>query len=140
MFYKKNKKANILMENIIFIVLNLVFLSILILFLFSNIGNVAVLEEKYSKQIALIIDSSKPKMEISINMEDAFEESKDEWGEEKIDEVIKKYGELIVINENIVTVKLKDGKGYSYSFFNDVKADAYYAQDNKQYIITINEK
>ena len=27
---------------------------------------------------------------------------------------------IVQISENIVTVKLKDGSGYSYSFFNDV--------------------
>ena len=67
-----NKKANILTENIIFIVLNLLFITILILFLFSKMGSAAVLEEKYAKQIALIIDSAKPFTEISLNMEDAI--------------------------------------------------------------------
>ena len=65
----KNKRGEILVENVIFIVLNLIFLTILILFLFSKMGSAAVLEEKYAKQIALIIDSSKPRMEIHLNME-----------------------------------------------------------------------
>jgi len=53
-----HKKGNILTGNIIFIILNLVFLSILIIFLFSKMGSAIVLEEKYAKQIALILDSA----------------------------------------------------------------------------------
>ena len=70
------KKGTVLTENIIFIVLNLVFLTILVLFLFSKVGDVAIMEEKYAKQIALIIDSAKPGMEISLNMEDAIKKAK----------------------------------------------------------------
>ena len=107
---KISKKGEILTENIIFIVLNLIFLTILILFLFSRMGSAAVLEEKYSKQIALVLDSAKPGMVIHINMEDAIKEAKKELGKDKIEE-------LVVINKNIVTVKLQKGVGYSYSFF-----------------------
>ena len=62
------KRGQILVENIVFIILNLVFLTILILFIFSKSGSEANLEEKYSKQIALIIDSAKPGMTIHLNM------------------------------------------------------------------------
>ena len=123
------KKGNILTENVIFIVLNLLFLVILILFLVSRMGDAAVLEEKYAKQIALIIDSAKPQMNISLNMKDAVEKAEDENWE----------GKIVSIQDNIVTVKLKDGKGYSYSFFNDVDVKAYPDATNKNYIITINK-
>jgi len=135
----KNKRGNILTENVIFIILNLFFLTILILFLFSKMSSVAVLEEKYAKQIALIIDSAKPFTEISLNMEDAIEKAKDEWGENKISSVISKHGQLVMITENIVTVKLSEKSGYSYSFFNDVDATTYLKND-KEYLIIINEK
>ncbi len=122
----KNKRGEILVENVIFIVLNLIFLTILILFLFSKMGSAAVLEEKYAKQIALIIDSSKPKMEIHLNMEDAIK---------KADK--NKFGEPIVkITDNIVTVKLREeGKGYSYSFFNNVDANVYQLNEEDYAII-----
>ena len=54
---EKSKRGNILTGNVIFIVLNLVFLGILVLFLFSKMGSAAVLEEKHAKQIALIIEA-----------------------------------------------------------------------------------
>ena len=129
---KKNKKGNILTENIIFIVLNLVFLSILILFLFTKMGSSAVLEEKYAKQIALIVDSAKPGMVIHLNMEDAIETALDEGRNLK---------EVVLIHDNIITVQLREKGGYSYSFFNDVQVDANLDTTNsKEYFFVINKK
>ena len=129
---KISKKGNILTENIIFIVLNLIFLTILILFLFSRMGGGVVLEEKYSKQITLVLDSAKPGMRIHIDMEDAIEEAKKELGEDKI-------GDLVVIKGNIVTVRLQEGVGYSYSFFNDVEVTTYLDTDNIRYVFIVDE-
>ena len=117
-FSKPNKtRGQILAENIIFIVLNLVFLSILILFIYSKTGSEAVLEEKYAKQIALIIDSAKPGMIIHLNMENAIEKAESNKFDEPIVRVIG----------NTVTVKLRDNGGYSYSFFNDVALENVYS-------------
>jgi hypothetical protein len=110
------KRGTILAENIIFIILNLVFLTILFLFLFSKTGDAAALEEKYAKQIALIIDSAKPGMEISLNMKDAVEKAKDEdW-----------QGKIVFIQDNIVSVQLREKGGYSYSFFNNIDFERLY--------------
>lgn len=131
--FRKNKKGNILTENIIFIVLNLAFITILLLFLFSKIGSAAVLEEKYAKQIALLIDSSKPIMTIHLNMEDAVKTAEKENFP---------LGEIVTINGNIVTVKLREDGGYSYSFFNDVDTTANFDTISKKeyyFVITENE-
>ncbi|MGD9276569.1 MAG: hypothetical protein PVJ67_05330 [Candidatus Pacearchaeota archaeon] len=116
-FFKKNHKGTILVENILFIILNLVFLSILILFLYTKMGDAAAREEMYAKKIALIIDSAKPGMSISLNMKDAVDQAKKE------DYLNKK---IVMINGNTVTVKLREKGGYSYSFFNDVDFDILY--------------
>ena len=127
---KIQKRGTFLTESIIFIVLNLLFLTILFLFLFLKTGDVAVLEERYAKQIALIIDSSKPVMEIRLNMEDAIKKAeKEKW-----------QGKIVVISGNLVTVKLRENGYYSYSFFNDVDATAYLdITNNQDYIIKINK-
>ena len=126
-----NKRGNILTENIIFIILNLVFFTILILFLFSRMGSAAVLEEKYAKQIALIIDSAKPGMEISLDMKDAVKKAEDENWE----------GKIVSISGNIVTVKLTDGGGYSYSFFNNVELGKLYLyRDKNEFKFEVYEK
>ena len=133
-----NRKAEILAEHVIFIVLNLIFLTILVLFLFLKSGDAAVLEERYAKQIALAIDSAQPVMKITLNMKDAKSEADKYLGEEN-------FGEVVEIKDNVVTVKLREDGGYSYSFFNDVDVVAYPDKNlnndfTGKYIITINEK
>jgi len=132
---KTGKRGNILTENIIFIVLNLAFLTILLLFLFSKTGSVAVLEEKYAKQIALMIDAAEPGMIINFNMKDAIEKAVEEG---------RNPANIVLINENVVTVKLSE-KGSnpesSYSFFNDVQINANLdTTNNKEYFLVINKK
>jgi hypothetical protein len=116
------KRGQILVENVVFIILNLIFLTILILFIYSKSGSEALLEEKYAKQIALIIDSAKPQMEIHLSMEDAIKKAKEKWGEDKISKIVS-------ISGNTVTVKLREKGGNSYSFFNEVKLENIYPID-----------
>ena len=128
------KRGQILVENVVFIILNLIFLTILILFIYSKSGSEALLEEKYSKQIALIIDSAKPQTEIHLNMKDAIEKAKNKWGEDKI-------GKIVSISGNIVTVKLREKGENSYSFFNDVDVSVYHDNQKniEEYVIIINK-
>ncbi|MFH1787231.1 MAG: hypothetical protein ABH811_00340 [archaeon] len=117
------KRGAILIENVIFIVLNLVFLSILFLFVFSKMGSAAILEERYAKEIALLIDGAKPGMKISLNIENALNKKDKNWN-----------GKIISIQDNIVTVRLREKGGYSYSFFNDVDFDKlYHLSENGNY-------
>ena len=127
----EKKRGQILVENIIFIILNLVFLTILILFISSKSGGEAVLEEKYSKQIALIIDSAKPGMIIHLNMENAIKKAKNNGFKENI----------VSISGNTVTVKLREKGEYPYSFFNDVGVSIFSptpSTPKNEYVIKIN--
>ena len=126
----RKKRGTILLENVIFIILNLVFLMILIVFLFRQGNGAIVLEQSYAKNIALLIDSAKPVMEMKLNMEDAMNLA--EKNGVARDEIVK-------ISGNIVTVKLSRDGGYSYSFFNDVDVTSYPdLYPEKNYIIKIN--
>ena len=122
---KRGKKANILTENVIFLVLNLLFLSLLMVFLLRQGGGIIVLEQSYAKEIALIIDSARPGETLFLNMDDAMKKA------EKIGEVEK--NETVKINKNIVTVRLSEKSGYSYSFFNAPPKNYYFdsLQDKK---------
>tara|TARA_Y100000310_G_C20234033_1_gene601589 strand:- start:113 stop:514 length:402 start_codon:yes stop_codon:yes gene_type:complete len=120
MFIKRRDKkgANILTENIIFLVLNLIFLTIVVLFVFSKSGSGALLEEQYAKQIALTIDSAKARMSIDLDLKEGIKKA------EKEGQTVEN---MISINKNVVTVKIDPkGKGYSYSFFNDVDVSIKY--------------
>ncbi len=129
--FVQHKEGNILVENIIFIVLTLVFFTILILFISSRSQGTALIEEEMAKQIALIIDSAKPGMIIKINVEDALSKAAKENYNKNI----------ITIMGNVVTAKLSEKTGYSYSFFNNVDASVFPDTSSgaiKDYIIVIN--
>ncbi len=125
---REKRGSTLLTENIIFIILNVVFIIILVVFLISRISNASLTEEKYAKEIALALDAASPGMKITLNMSDAFDLAKKNLGEKNLDEMVS-------INRNIVTVKLQDGRGHSYSFFNNLnmskpKSNYYPSQDN----------
>ncbi|MBW6442617.1 hypothetical protein K0A97_02440 [Patescibacteria group bacterium] len=133
----KKKGAELLIEDTVFIILNIVFISLLIVFVFSKTGSGANLEEIYSKKIALMIDAAEPGMQIYLNMEDAIKIAE----KEKVD---LNEG-VVTIKDNIVTVKLREKGGYSYSFFNDVSVRRISPPPesenlNKGYIFLIDKK
>jgi hypothetical protein len=127
------KKGEILIENVVFILLNAIFLFILVLFLIKQGQGTIVLEQVYAKEIALLADSAKPGMLIKLDMEKALKVS--EKNEMNFKDIVK-------INGNIVQVKLSPDSGYSYSFFNDVNLNAYPDRDQKNvytglYVLTV---
>lgn len=113
------------------ILLNLVVLSLLIGIIFVKGNGANPTEQYYAKNIALLIDSAKPVMEMKLNMEDAF----------KIAEGNKiNREEIVQIRENSVIVKLSSKSEYRYSFFNNVDVTAYPdIFPEKNYIIKIND-
>ena len=130
-----NKRGiTLLLENIIFIILNLVFIAILIFFLVSKSGSPAVLEEKYAKEIALVLDSAQPGMMITLNMADAISAAQASLGKNNVNDSI------VTFSQNVVTVKLRDTGGYSYSFFNNVTISSHYLdKTNNQYIFFVGD-
>lgn len=126
------------METIVFIVLNLMFIGIFILFISLKSNDAHSLEEHYAKKIALILDSAKPEMVISLDMTDAFSIAEKNFGKNNLGSIL---GKIVTITGNIVNVKLSEKGGYSYSFFNDVNV-TYYPDTNTNtgYIFLIKEK
>jgi len=122
------------MENVIFIILNILFLAILILFLLKQGQGAILLEQSYAKQIALLIDSAKPGMTIILDMSKA----KDLAEKNNIE-----FKDIVTKIDNIITVKLSEKGGYSYSYFNDVDVSLYPDKTNPEditsYVIKINE-
>jgi hypothetical protein len=131
------KRGEILIGNIVFILINLIFISLLILFLLRQGNGVIVLEQLYAKEIALTIDYAEPVMLIKLDMERGMKLAK----KNGID-----FDDVVKIEGNIVRVKLSDNSEYTYSFFNDIKAGAYPDRDkttshyNGLYVITIGGK
>jgi len=109
----RNKKGTLLTENLVFIILNLVFFAILIIFIFLKSSSGVLIQERTSKQIALIIDAAKPGTEIKLNVGEALDKAKK--NSISNNDAIK-----IDNNRNLVKVKLSKESYYEYCFFNDV--------------------
>ena len=134
----KKRKASLLVENIVFIILNLLFLTILVLFISRQGSGAIILEQSYAKQIALILDSAKPGMTISLDFEKGIERIKENFGEVYYTDTSKFNSTIVTFKNNIVTVKLKGGnrQGESYSFFNtELNKFGYYVRDGKLHFI-----
>jgi len=130
LFIKAKKGDEILLENVIFLILNLAFFSFVIWFLLRQGSGAIILEQSYAKNIVLLIDSAKPTTEITLNMEDAFDLAEENGIDRK---------DIVKITGNLVSVKLSKNGGYAYSFFNEADVTAYPdVYSEKNYIIKIN--
>ena len=119
-----NKRGTILIENVVFIILNVMFLAILVVFLMKQGQGAVLLESSYAKESALLIDGAKPGMLFILN----FEKGMDLAEENGID-----FSEVVEIGNNYVNVKLTDKGGYKYTFFNDVNVSAYPDKVDNEY-------
>jgi hypothetical protein len=126
----ENKRGNVLTENLIFIILNIAFISIILIFVFTRMDNAATLEETYSKQIALMIDAAQPGTEIHLNMGDAFDRADKE----------RYYNSAVSVENNVVNVKLSEGAGHDYSFFNNADVSVTEYREDKLVVIFIDPK
>jgi hypothetical protein len=134
----KNKRGNttLLVENIIFLVLNLLFFAILITFLIQQGSGAALLEQTYSKKVALLIDQAEPGMIIKLNLEEGMKVA-------ARDKILPPA--ILTIQGNFVKVKLSNNGGQEYHFFNEVDVKIFPETDNNGdysgiYALTINRK
>ena len=108
-----NKKGvDLLAENIVYIVVVVLFLSAMF-FAVNQVGRqVTLYEQVYAKQIALMIDKAEPGMQIEYRNFRMFKFAADNNAPR----------EIVHIDNvaNVVTVRLSPGNGYRYEFFNDV--------------------
>ena len=105
----KNKRADVTLVNVImFLVLNLVFVSVMVVFIDYAGSRALIYEQSYAKQIALIIDNAKPDMAILLDVSEGLEVAK---------KTEKDLSETFVLKEGRVLVDLGRGGGYSYEYF-----------------------
>ncbi|MFA4953185.1 MAG: hypothetical protein WC584_03110 [Candidatus Pacearchaeota archaeon] len=111
----KDKRGEDIFPNVIFIVINILFFSMLMLFVFKASTGAMVYEQAYSKQIALLIDYSKPKTDIKIDFSKAIAVAKDN----------KKTSDLVKIDDvnKEVIVTLSSQGGYAFKYFSDYNVE-----------------
>jgi len=111
----KNKKAEELVtEQVIFIILNILFFVCVIFFIYRVSSGTSVTEEFYAKKIALIIDSMQYGTEVRFDVSELYSKaSSNEYN-----------GELITfdLNKKIVKVKLSKNSGYEFYYFSPLKS------------------
>jgi len=130
-----NKKGGIIvLEEVVFIVLNLVFFGIFLLFVINASSNAFVLEQFYAKQIALLIDASRPGTIVSLDISDAYNlAEKNDIGPDR----------MVSTQDGHVIVQLSNSRAYKFPFFSDVVVEkpAYSTQDGKTFLnLQISEK
>jgi len=108
-----NKRGTVLLEQIIFWVLNIVFFVLLMAFVWRASTGVVVIEEIYAKQIALAVDMMKPGTEANISLSELYDIAKK-----------NKFEGYVVLPEpdkNLITVRAADSEGYSHHYFSNLK-------------------
>lgn len=128
------RRGELLISNVVPILLNGIFITLLILFILKQGSGTAILEERYAKEIALSVDYARPVMIIKMDMRKGMKLA----NKNGID-----FKEVVKIQDNLVRVKLSEHGGYVYSFFNDVDVKASPDEKNNKYtgvyVLTINQ-
>lgn len=124
-------KRGMLIQNVIFILLNLTFCVAMIIYISTAAGGKYAYEQAYAKQIALLIDEAKPNMTIMVDMQQAL----DVLGNKAS---ISQKNKAIFIDNKLKTVTINLGsiKGYSFKYFTE--ADIVYTlvpANSPQYLI-----
>lgn len=98
---------------VMFISLNIIFFSMMFMFISNSKDSALAYEQIYSKQVALLLDSAYPGMVFDLNFDQGF----------KIAEKNGKSSQLLVIDEknNEVNIYLRSSGGYSESYISEYK-------------------
>lgn len=129
-----NKKGiSITFEMTIFIILNIVFILLLLIFVRSAGSGAFVYEKIYAKQIALIIDNSEPDMTVSLDMEKAMGIA--EKNGKRLEDMVK-----INSENNEVTVSLSPRGGHVFQYFSDYKVSPQFHDEINKLVLVIREK
>lgn len=127
----KRGSETYILETVIFIVLNIFFISSLLFFVGKTTSDAGEYEQIYAKQIALLIDNSKPQMTFVVDVSKGIEFSK--RAKKDINQIIRLNKE-----KGEVTVSLEGEKGYSFQYFSDY--DFTVRIDKNHAIINVKEK
>lgn len=110
-FFENHRRGDSdIMQNIIPIIIVISFTCIFIAYIATKASGTSYNEENYAKQIALAIEKAKSGTEINLDVSDLY----------KIAKKNNFNGKIIDIDnsKNLIHIRLINGAGYSYKFFN----------------------
>lgn len=116
-------------EQIIFFCLNILFFAILLLFVIRTSSGSAVVEETYSKTIALTVDSMRVGSNVSMDITRLYDKAE----ANKYDS--SKSLVLVDKDNKLITVKLSANSGYSFKYFGSSDPKLSFDSTNKLLII-----
>ncbi|MEM4605923.1 MAG: hypothetical protein QW103_02730 [Candidatus Pacearchaeota archaeon] len=116
----KNKRADIIYPIVIFIVLNLIFMSIMLFFINKVSSEALRYEEVYAKKIGLMLNRAEKGDFFEINITDLIKNAQKNGMDYKFMQE-----EMIIINqfESLVQIKTKKEGGFVYPFFSKIEMD-----------------
>lgn len=125
----KNKRGDtFVLETTFFIILNVTFFVVMLVFVNRAASGTVIYEQTYAKQIALLLDNAKPGTTVFLNIDKGVEIAKEnKIALEKIVEINEK--------ENRVKVALAGKGGYSFQYFSDVSVEIKFSEDSLVLII-----
>jgi hypothetical protein len=110
-----NKKGVVDVLNlIIFLVLNIIFISAMFVFIGYAGDRAVIYEQTYAKQICLFIDNARPDMAILLDVSDGLEKARKSGAD---------LSNAFSLKDGKVIVDLGSGGGYSYEYFSDYNVD-----------------
>jgi len=112
-----------LISSIIFIVLNILFFTMLLFFVYDSSQGVVVYEQTYAKQIALLIDRAHAPSTIHLD----FSEGLNLLEKDKLTAQAK--DDLVRFGNHKVIVTLGDGEGYSFEYFSSYRVQTHFEGD-----------
>jgi hypothetical protein len=106
--------TEVLWNNIIYIILLILFLAPAMFFLWNQMNGAAIWSDFYAKELSKVINSAEPGDEITLNVHKATEIAQKNG--------VQSFSEIFTFKnpENQVCVKLSPNKRTCYTFFNDV--------------------
>jgi hypothetical protein len=129
----KKGSSNVVFPPVIFLVLNLAFIALLLVFIFRSSGGGLVYEQAYAKEIALLIDEASSGMEIFVNIDKGLELA-EKNGKDK-NRIVS-----VDSSESKVIVDLFGKGGYSYKYFSDYRVDASFDSSKNMIKLVVSDK
>jgi len=136
-FMKKKGGADLITGNVIFLILNILFFSVVFTYIMTSSESVNFYEELYSKQVASMIDASRPGTTLILNMGKFYDVFERDIEAGKIRE--EDFLSIDSKNKKVSFSFLKNNpRIYSQKFLNDVQVD--YKVQGVFLILEIKEK
>lgn len=123
---KSNRKAELLMENVVFILITIMFFGMMFLFINIKSNSAYLIEEVNAKKIALLIDAAESDTKIIVDVDEVFAKNK-----------LVGVNPLVVDSENnVVRIKMSEKTGYSYGFYNKKAVNSEFTeQEGRKYLV-----